>query len=101
MTQIVTSEEAFLNLIKSNKKVLIDFYADWCGPCQMMAPFFEEISNENHEVVFAKVNVDHLENLSKRFQITSIPTLIFFVDGNEIGRKMGFQNKELIADFIK
>lgn len=100
VTQIKTKEE-FLNLIKSNKKVVIDFYADWCGPCKMMAPFFEEVSNESNEVIFAKINVDEIESLSSEFEITSIPTLILFVEGKPINRKVGFLSKEMIIDFVK
>ena len=100
VTQIKTKEE-FLNLIKTNKKVVIDFYADWCGPCKMMAPFFEEVSNESNETIFAKINVDELESLSSEFEITSIPTLILFVEGNPTNRKVGFLSKEMIIDFVK
>lgn len=67
----------------------------------MMAPFFEEVSNESNEVIFAKINVDEIESLSSEFEITSIPTLILFVEGKPINRKVGFLSKEMIIDFVK
>ena len=100
MNQIKTEQE-FNNLISSNQTVVIDFYADWCGPCKMMAPFFEQVASEESSITFAKINVDELEALSMRYEITSIPTIIIFKDGKLSKRHSGFMNKETLLDFVR
>ncbi len=98
--QMIKSQQEFDALLKNDKKVVIDFYADWCGPCKMMAPFFEEVANETKEMVFAKLNVDELEEIAESFEITSIPTLIVFDRGKPVGRISGFLNKAKILELI-
>ena len=81
---------------------LVDFYADWCGPCKMMSPIVDEIADERTDVTVAKVNVDESSELASRFDVVSIPTLIIFKDGKEAGRIIGFKPKAaILAEFEK
>ena len=75
---------------------LVDFYADWCGPCKMMSPIVDEIADERKDITVAKVNVDESSELAARFGVVSIPTLIIFEDGKEAGRIIGFKPKAAI-----
>ncbi len=88
-------------VLKADKKVVIDFYADWCGPCQIMSPIVEEVAKENEDVLFFKVNVDENEHLANQYRIFSIPTLILFENGEEADKMVGLQTKEVVIDFIK
>ena len=81
-------------------KVLVDFYAEWCGPCKMIAPILEEISNERDDIKIVKVNTDEFESLAQKYGIMSIPTMILFVDGKEQAKSIGFIPKEEIINFI-
>ena len=98
---IVETIEEFDNLLKENEKVLVDFYADWCGPCKMMAPVVEELAEEKLDVTFAKVNVDNLGEVAQRYGIMSIPTLILFKDGEVASQTVGFQPKEALEAFLE
>ena len=81
---------------------LVDFYADWCGPCKMMSLIVDEIADERTDVTVAKVNVDESSELASRFGVVSIPTLIIFKDGKEAGRIIGFKPKAaILAEFEK
>ena len=81
---------------------LVDFYADWCGPCKMMSPIVDEIADERTDVTVAKVNVDESSELASRCGVVSIPTLIIFKDGKEAGRIIGFKPKAaILAEFEK
>ncbi|MBU0760357.1 MAG: thioredoxin [Nanoarchaeota archaeon] len=76
-------------------KVVVDFYAEWCGPCKMMAPVLEETAGElRGKAKFGKVDVDENSELAQRFQVMSIPTLIFFRDGKQVDQITGLLNKE-------
>jgi thioredoxin 1 len=78
-----------------NMPVLVDFYADWCGPCKMAAPVIKELAQEyNGKAVIAKVNVDEQQELAGEHGVMSIPTVIAFVNGEEVERKIGFAGKE-------
>ena len=81
--------------------VLVDFYANWCGPCKMVAPIIEELSKENKNIKFIKVDVDEQEELAKEYGIMSIPTMIVFKDGKEINKSIGFAPKEEITSWLK
>jgi len=96
-----TTENFNAEVIGSDKPVLVDFYADWCGPCKMMAPVIEEIANEYEgKVKVGKLNVDDNPEISEQFEIMSIPTLIFFKDGQPESRSTGVLPKEKIVEII-
>ena len=88
-------------VLKSEKPVLVDFYADWCGPCQMMGPVIEEISEElDGKAKVGKINVDENPDVAVEYNVMSIPTLIIFKDGKEIKRFVGVTDKEeLLKEF--
>lgn len=102
MREVKHIEEAdFEKAIQANKFVLVDFYATWCPPCKMLAPVLEETLNELEEDVdIVKINVDEAENLSRKFNIMSIPTLILFKDGVQVDKTIGFMPKEQLIAFI-
>ena len=91
--------ENFDNEIQ-NGTVLVDFYADWCGPCKMIAPFVEEIANERTDITVGKVNVDESGAIAVKYGIASIPTLIVFKDGKEYARLIGYRPKEDILSVL-
>ena len=94
MSIIKVTNENFNEVINSKYTVLVDFYADWCGPCRMLGPVLEEISNEKNDVVIGKINVDDSRELANQFGIRSIPTMIVFKNGSEVDRMIGFFKKE-------
>lgn len=95
MIKYLEKEEDFNKLI--NDHVLVDFYADWCGPCKRMGEVLEELDNIN----ILKVNVDSFQNISNSYGVMSIPTLILFDKGEEVRKSIGFKNKEEILEFLK
>lgn len=95
MIKYLEKEEDFNNLIQN--KILVDFYADWCGPCKRLGAILEEINN----IDILKVNVDLFQNISNKYGVMSIPTLIIFDKGNEIKKSIGFKTKEELFEFIK
>lgn len=92
----------FDELIKDNSRVLVDFYAQWCGPCKMIAPVLETLASENTDVVIAKLDVDIAENREtvKKFNVMSIPTLMMFVDGVLVNVANGYQSKNQLEKLI-
>ena len=98
MSKVLNSEEFKKEVLDSKEPVLVDFYADWCGPCKMLAPVMDEISKD-HKVF--KVNTDDEEELSMEYGIMSIPCVIAFKDGKEINRSVGLVDKDTILDMIK
>ena len=82
-------------------KVLVDFYAVWCGPCKMLSPIIEEFSEKYNDIKFLKVNVDNELQLAQRFNVMSIPTLILFEDGKEVKKNIGLLSKTDLEEFIK
>ena len=87
-------------VLKSEVPVLVDFYADWCGPCQMMAPVIEALSEEKQDVKFVAVDVDEAEGLAIQFGISSIPCMIFFKNGEEADRIIGAVPKAKILEVV-
>ena len=80
--------------------VLVDFYADWCGPCKMLAPIVDEIARERSDIVVGKVNVDESRFLAGKYEVMSIPTLVVFQDGKPVQRSVGLQAKENILNLL-
>jgi len=88
-------------VLKSDKTVIVDFYADWCGPCKMIAPILEEIANENADTVkLCKVNVDNDGELAMGFGIASIPTIFIYKNGEITSRIVGYRTKDEILKHI-
>ncbi len=98
MKRIKTIEE--FNEIINHEKVLVDFYADWCGPCQILTPILEEISQSRNDLEIIKVNVDQFHTLAKKYGIMSIPTLKIFSKGKIIKETIGFLDKRELLDFL-
>lgn len=94
MIKYLEKEEDFNNLIQN--RVLVDFYADWCGPCKRLGTILEEIN----DIDILKVNVDLFQNISNKYGVMSIPTLIVFDKGNEIKKSIGFKTKNELLEFI-
>ena len=87
-------------VMNSEKKVLLDFWAPWCGPCQMVLPIVEEIAAERSDIKVGKINVDENPELAKQFRVMSIPTLIVMEKGDVLNRATGYRPKEDILDLL-
>ena len=97
----LTKENFQVEITKSDQPVLVDFWAVWCGPCQMMAPILHELEAEMPDVQIGKVNVDEQMDLARQFRVVSIPTLIIFKNGQEVQRMVGVTSKEELKDALK
>ncbi|MCR4749726.1 MAG: thioredoxin [Lachnospiraceae bacterium] len=90
----------FDEIISSNSKVLVDFYADWCGPCKMVSPLIAQIADEHDDIAVLKINVDDEMALAGRFKVASIPTIMLFKDGVEAKKNIGAMTKADLEAFI-
>ena len=97
----VTSENFESEVLNSEKPVLIDFWASWCGPCRMLSPIVDEIAEEVQTIKIGKVNVDEQQDLAGKFGVMSIPTLILFKNGQPVNKSVGAKSKAALLDFIK
>ncbi len=97
----VTKANFQSEVINSDKPVLVDFWAGWCGPCRMVAPILDEIAKENPDIKVAKVNVDEQQELAAQFGIMSIPTIIAFKDGEQMGKSVGVRSKQDLVKLVK
>ncbi len=101
MAEITITSTNFEEVVlKNDKPVLIDFWATWCGPCQMIAPIVHQIAEENENVVVGKVDVDNEIVLAQKFGIASIPTLVLMKNGQAVDSLVGLRSKEQILAFI-
>lgn len=101
MSAINISKENFqTEVINSDKPVLLDFWAPWCGPCRMVVPIVEEISQERPDIKVGKVNVDEQPELARQFRVTSIPTLVVMKGGEAVNRAMGARPKSQILAML-
>ena len=98
MIKHIESVKQFSEEIASGT-VLVDFYADWCGPCQMLSPLIEEL-DKKHDIKVLKINVDEASDLARQFRIASIPTLVVFKDGKMIRREMGYMPLSRLESLI-
>ncbi|WP_298481693.1 thioredoxin [uncultured Ruminococcus sp.] len=98
---ILTKDNFKKEVMEASKKVLIDFYADWCGPCQMVSPVVDEIAEEQSDVHVCKVNVDEQRELAQAFGVSSIPTLAVVENGKLVRHAVGAMPKEKILEMLK
>jgi len=98
----VTSENFEAEVLKSSLPVVVDAYANWCGPCQQMMPIFDELSQElADQVKLVKLNIDNERELAVQHKVSSIPTLIFFKDGKAVGKETGYMSKDVLKSKIE
>ncbi len=102
MALIKVNQQNFKDeIIDKNGVSLIDFYADWCGPCKMVAPILSEIAEENPDITVGKIDVDDSPLLASEFGVASIPTIVAVRNGREIGRIIGYRPKSDILELLK
>jgi thioredoxin 1 len=97
----ITKDNFESEVIKSDKSVLLDFWASWCGPCRMVSPTVEQIASETSEIKVGKVNVDEQPELAQAFRVMSIPTLVVMKDGKVANTAIGVQPKQTILNMLK
>lgn len=95
------TKDGFDKALSQGKLMMVDFWASWCGPCRMLGPVIEQLDNQYPDVVVGKVNVDDEQELSMRYGVMSIPTVIFFKDGKEIDRKVGVMPPEAFVQVLE
>ena len=101
MAYINLTTENFTEIIEKNETVIIDFWAEWCGPCKQFGPIFEKVANDNSDITFAKVNTEDQQELAGQFGIRSIPTLAIIKEGVLVLNQPGMVPEESLNDIIK
>ena len=101
MSVSIVNKNNFEQVKSSEKTVLLDFYADWCGPCRMVSPLVDEIAEENPQYLVGKINVDNEPELAKAFGVVSIPTLVVMRNGKIVNQSVGARPKPQILDMLK
>lgn len=97
---VITKENFAGEVLQSDRPVLVDFWASWCGPCRMLSPTIEEIAGERSDIKVGSVNVDEQPELAAQFNVMSIPTLIVFKEGRAVNSSMGVRPKQAILDLL-
>lgn len=100
MSLTFTKENFKQEVLSSEKPVIVDFWASWCGPCKMVSPIIDEIATERTDIKVGKVNVDEQEALAQEYGILSIPTIAVFKDGKVVNQTVGAANKKAILDLL-
>lgn len=101
MEVIISNENFESEVLKSDKPVLVDFWATWCGPCAMLAPIIKEIADENPDIKVCKADVDENMELAQQYKISVVPTILAFKDGNLVNQISGAESKEQILAMLK
>jgi thioredoxin 1 len=102
MAKIINSNEFIKNVENTKGTVVVDFFATWCGPCKMLSPVFENVSNElENKAKFFKLDVDEGGYIAQKYGVSSVPTMIIFKDGTPVEKLMGFMPKENIINRVK
>lgn len=98
MANVINAQEFVKNVKETKGIAVIDFFATWCGPCNMLGPVFSEVADElKEEAFFAKIDIDQSMEIAQEYSVTTVPTVIFFKDGVEVKREIGFMPKEKIV----
>ena len=100
MSIVHVIEDNFQKEIESSNLVLVDFFANWCGPCKMLSPVLESVASKKTDLKILKVNVDECESLARKYGVMSIPTLILFKEGNLISSQIGFMGEDDLISWI-
>jgi|SRR5574344_322320 thioredoxin 1 len=99
---LVITDSNFDELLKSGKPMVVDFWAEWCGPCKMIGPIIEELSHDfEDKVIIGKLDVDDNNDITSRFGIRNIPTILFFKDGVQVDKQVGATQKSVLAQKIE
>jgi thioredoxin 1 len=99
---LVITDSNFDELLKSGKPLVVDFWAEWCGPCKMVGPIIEDLAHEYEEkVIIGKMDVDENSDITSRFGIRNIPTILFFKDGVQVDKQVGATQKSVLAQKIE
>ncbi len=97
----ITTENFESEVLSSDKKVLVDFWAPWCGPCRMLSPIVDEVADAHPEVKIGKINVDDERDLAVKFNVMSIPTLLVFQNGEVVNKSIGLISREDVEKLVK
>lgn len=100
MVTVITKDNFQAEVLQSDKPVLVDFWAAWCGPCKMLSPVVDQIADENPDIKVGKINVDDEPELAGQFGVMSIPTLLVFKDGQIAGQSVGVRPKDFILGML-
>ncbi|CEH35886.1 thioredoxin [Romboutsia lituseburensis] len=101
MIRVLNNENFKSEIENSDKVVIVDFFATWCGPCKMLTPVFEELSNSMTDVDFVKVDIDQSLRIAQEYNITSVPTMMIFKNGKPVDTIMGFVPKQNIENKLR